>query len=355
VLKNKISGYEDPRTNEPSEPRDLGYDGRQNKKKGKEALKLEMPAVPEAYMAFGQEGASQRLLPGVVTLEKPGAKGGKDGKGGGQWSDDETPENERPELLKGKDLSDLAPDVVQIKFDVAFVDDEARQAFALQQAAKLAHLLQLPEHYVSVRGAIPGSPMTVVTFDIVGGAAMRSVGGRADGDSMRTNRPFDSPVLEVGVVSSVDEHAASLLELMTAVVGNKVPVHRIKGGKSIPGGPGATGAKNVKFGQDDSGPKPAYQRSREELEAAAKRHGGPLMSDKEAIDNDSTIKEKRMMKEHALKDDKPIVAYDRRLPKNAVELLCAPVRRFCCIGIGKRVASACHNIVTDSSHECADS
>ena len=95
VLKNKISGYEDPRTSIPSEPRDLGDDGRQHKKKGKEALKLHLPAVPEAYMSFGEVGDSQRLMPGVVTLEKPGAKGEKDGgkgKGGGAWSSDDDEE-----------------------------------------------------------------------------------------------------------------------------------------------------------------------------------------------------------------------------------------------------------------------
>ena len=36
-------------------------------------------------------------------------------------------------------------------FDVAFVDDAARHAFAHAQAVKLATLLQLPEHFVSVR------------------------------------------------------------------------------------------------------------------------------------------------------------------------------------------------------------
>ena len=221
MLKNKISGHEDPRTSIPSEPRDLGDDGRRHKKKGKEALKLDLPAVPEAYMAFGQDEGSQRLLPGIVTLEKPGAKGGKHAKS--DWSDDEAHEVTSPELLKGKDLSSLAPDVVQIKFDVAFVDDESRQAFAEQQALKLAHLLQLPEHYISVRDAIPGSPMTCVTFDIVAGAAARSAGGRAEADGMaRTNRPFESPVLEVAVISGDDDNAAALLELMKSVVGNQV-------------------------------------------------------------------------------------------------------------------------------------
>ena len=150
VLKNKISGYEDPRTSIPSEPRDLGDDGRQHKKKGKEALKLHLPAVPEAYMSFGEVGDSQRLMPGVVTLEKPGAKGEKDGgkgKGGGAWSSDDDEEPPAmPEMLKGGrggGVSDLSPDLVTIKFDVAFVDDEARQGFAQEQAVKLAQLLQV--------------------------------------------------------------------------------------------------------------------------------------------------------------------------------------------------------------------
>ena len=220
MLKNKISGHEDPRTSIPSEPRELGDDGRRHKKKGKEAIKLDLPAVPEAYMAFGQDEGSQRLLPGVVTLEKPGAKGGKAAKG--DWSDEE-PHDASPELLKDKDFASQAPDVVQIKFDVAFVDDNSRQAFAVQQAVILANLLQLPEHYISVRGVIPGSPMTMVTFDIVAGAAARSAGGRAQADGMvRTNRPFESPVLDVVVISGDDGHAAALLELMTAVVGNQV-------------------------------------------------------------------------------------------------------------------------------------
>ena len=41
------------------------------------------------------------------------------------------------------------------------------------------------------------------------------------------------------------------------------------------------------------------------------------MSDKEAVDNDSTATTKRKMQESAMKDEKPVVAYDRRLPKNA--------------------------------------
>jgi len=40
--------------------------------------------------------------------------------------------------------------------------------------------------------AIPGSPMTVVTFEIVAGAAARSAGGRAELDgAARTNRCVD--------------------------------------------------------------------------------------------------------------------------------------------------------------------
>jgi hypothetical protein len=314
-LKDKIPGFEDPRTEYPSEPTDLGFDARQNKKKGKEALKLEMPAVPEQYMAFGQEGASQRLMPGVVTLEKPGVA--DKGKGKGEWSDDE---DEPRAPVDAKDMMSTAPDVIQMKFDVAFVDDEARQAFAVKQAAKLAQLLQLPEDYVSVRSAMPGSPMTVVAFEIIAGAAARSAGARAPGHGMaRTNRPFDSPVLEVGVVSVVDQHADAIQGLMVQIVGNQVPVQRIKGGKAVAGVLGGAHAKNVKFGEEEAaGPTPAYQRSREELEAQAeKRFSGPTMSDKEAVDNDSSVTVKRPMQEYALKDDKPIVAYDRRLPKNA--------------------------------------
>ena len=71
------------------------------------------------------------------------------------------------------------------------------------------------------------SPMTMVTFDIVAGAAARSAGGRALADGMaRTNRPFESPVLDVTVISGNDGHAATLLALMTAVVGNQVPQER---------------------------------------------------------------------------------------------------------------------------------
>jgi hypothetical protein len=69
--------------------------------------------------------------------------------------------------------------------------------------------------------------MTMVTFDIVAGAAARSAGGRALADGMaRTNRPFESPVLDVTVISGNDGHAATLLALMTAVVGNQVPQER---------------------------------------------------------------------------------------------------------------------------------
>ena len=311
ALKDKIPGYEDPRTSHASEPLDLGFDARQNKKKGKEALKLEMPAVPEAYMAFGQEGASQRLMPGVVTLEKPGANAVK-GKGKGEWSDEE----EEPQApIKGKDMISSAPDVIQMKFDVAFVDDDARQAFALKQATKLAQFLQLPEDYVSVRSAMPGSPMTVVAFEIMAGAAARSAGGRAPDQGMaRTNRPFDSPVLEVGVVSAIEEHADALQIFMAQIVGNQVPVQRIKGGKAVAGVLGGAHAKNVKFGADEhAAPTPAYQRTREELEEqAAKRFSGPTMSDKETVDNDSSATVKRPMKEFALKDDKPIVVSGSR-------------------------------------------
>lgn len=174
MLKNKVHGYEAQRTDFASQPLNLGDDAQKNKKKAKGSLKLNLSAVPEAYLAFGQDGVeSKRLLPGIITLETPAAKGEKKKK---FWSDDTEMESRRPELLMGnEDVSSLSPDIVQIKFDVAFVDDEARQAFAFQQGGKLAALLQLPEHFVCVRSALPGSPVTLVTFEIVSGAAVRSM------------------------------------------------------------------------------------------------------------------------------------------------------------------------------------
>ena len=48
---------------------------------------------------------------------------------------------------------------------------------------------------------------------------------------------------------------------------------RIKGGKSVPAA--GAGARTVKFGDDNiETPTPAYQRSREEREAASKRPSG---------------------------------------------------------------------------------
>jgi hypothetical protein len=302
VLKNKVHGYEAQRTDFASQPLDLGDDARKNKKKGKGSLKLNLPAVPEAYLAFGQDGVeSKRLLPGIITLENPAAKGEKEKK---LSSDDTEMESRRPELLMGnEDVSSLSPDIVQIKFDVAFVDDEARQAFAFQQGGKLAALLQLPEHFVCVRSALPGSPVTLVTFEIVSGAAVRSMAAGTQ-SLVRTNRPFDSAVLEVKVVSAVDKHASALVSLMTQVVGNTVPVQRMKGGKVAAGGSGAVGqAKNVKFDgvSADTQLTPAYQRSRQQLEAVEKRQSGPLISSKEIVDNDSAVTVKRQMKDSFIK------------------------------------------------------
>lgn len=163
-LAQKITGVEDPRTSVPCEPAGLSMGDRRQKKKGKEGEKLHIPAIPEAYMAFGSEGESQRLAPSVVTLEKPGLKVADD----------------KAALADGKPVPELledqnVPDLLQMKFDVSFVDEKSRVQYADAQRIKLAKLLGIPEDSISVKMALPGSPITVITFEIASGYTLLSL------------------------------------------------------------------------------------------------------------------------------------------------------------------------------------
>jgi len=69
---------------------------------------------------------------------------------------------------------------------------------------------------------------------------------------------------------------------------------------------------------------PAYLKSREELEDRAKRHAGALVTDKEAVevgmdmqDEASKAVDRKKMQESLMDDKQPVLAFDRRLPKNA--------------------------------------
>jgi len=308
-LAQKITGLEDPRTTVPCEPAGLSTGDRRQKKKGKNGEKLHKAAIPEHYMAFGTEGESQRLAPSVVTLEKPGAKVADDGKPASSKDD--------PELL---DKS--APDVLSMKFDVSFVDEKSRAQFAEAQRQKLAQLLKIPADAISVRACVPGSPITVVTFEIDPGVVARAID---DAEIMHNTRPFDNPVLDIGVTSAMDESAEAIMKKMKVIVGPKVPIARQS---IVPGkGGAALKDKNVKFASGEENQQtPAYMRSREELEARAQRHGGALVSDKEAAevassDQNAAAKaaeaKSRQMAESGMDDKKPVLSYDRRLPKNA--------------------------------------
>jgi hypothetical protein len=308
-LAQKITGLEDPRTTVPCEPAGLSTGDRRQKKKGKNGEKLHKAAIPEHYMAFGTEGESQRLAPSVVTLEKPGAKVADDGKPANSKGD--------PELL---DKS--APDVLSMKFDVSFVDEKSRAQFAEAQRQKLAQLLKIPADAISVRACVPGSPITVVTFEIDPGVVARAID---DSELMHNTRPFDNPVLDIGVTSAMDESAEAIMKKLKVIVGPKVPVARQS---IVPGkGGAALKDKNVKFASgEENQPTPAYMRSRGELEARAQRHGGALIADKEAAevassDQNAAAKaaeaRSRQMAESGMDDKKPVLSYDRRLPKNA--------------------------------------
>ncbi|MGB1600220.1 MAG: hypothetical protein ACPIOQ_46160, partial [Promethearchaeia archaeon] len=209
-LAQKITGLEDPRTSVPCEPAGLSTGDRKQKKKGKNGEKLHKAAIPEHYMAFGTEGESQRLAPSVVTLEKPGMQMEVDSKKGDVKGD--------PELLDKN-----APDVLTMKFDVSFVDEKSRAHFAEAQRQKLAALLKIPVEALSVRSAVPGSPLTVVTFEIDPNVVARALD---DAELMHNSRPFDNPVLDIGVTSAMDESADAIMKRMKVIVGPKVPIAR---------------------------------------------------------------------------------------------------------------------------------
>jgi len=309
-LAQKITGLEDPRTSVPCEPAGLSMGDRRQKKKGKNGEKLHKAAIPEHYMAFGTEGESQRLAPNVVTLEKPGVKGMEEQSKASKGKGD-------PELL-----DQSAPDVLSMKFDVSFVDEKSRAQFAEAQRQKLAVLLKIPVESISVRTAVPGSPITVVTFEIDPGVV---AGAIDDAELMHKSRPFDNAVLHIAVTSAMDQSADAIMKRMKVIVGPKVPIAR----QSIV--PGKSGAalkdKNVKFAAGgENQPTPAYMRSREELEQRAQKHGGALVADKEAAEVGSSDEKaaakaaeakKTQMAESGMDDKKPVLSYDRRLPKNA--------------------------------------
>mgnify|MGYP003705581659 CR=1 FL=1 len=66
---NSHFGDENAKTRLPSEPSGISTGDRNQKRKGKDAQKVELAAVPEHYMAFGTEGESQRLPIDAAAVE----------------------------------------------------------------------------------------------------------------------------------------------------------------------------------------------------------------------------------------------------------------------------------------------
>eukprot|EP00960_Hanusia_phi_P062950 765309-Hanusia_phi.AAC.5 len=310
-LSQKVTGREDPRTTIPCEPAGLSAGDRREKRKGKNGEKLGKAAIPEQYMAFGTEGESQRLAPNIVTLDKHGVANVEDMK------------QKQFETVKDKPglMEAVAPDLIQMKFDVSFVDEKARMDFAEKQRINLAKLLRIPEDSISVRLAVPGSPITVITFQVESGV-VRPI--KVDEDLTRESRPFDQAVLDVAILSPQEESADALISNFRGIFGPSVPVSRMTSGA---GQFSYTSAeKSVKFSVGKGEEKvPAYLRSREELEGRAKHEGGALISEKEAIEaaHDEELEKRggsagaKGMAEYKMDDKKPILSYDRRLPKSA--------------------------------------
>ena len=73
ALPQKVFGDENAKTRLPSEPSGISTGDRNQKRKGKDAQKVELAAVPEHYMAFGTEGESQRLPVDAAAVEAPSA------------------------------------------------------------------------------------------------------------------------------------------------------------------------------------------------------------------------------------------------------------------------------------------
>ena len=302
-LAQKITGSEDPRTEIACEPSGLSLGDKRSKRKGKDFQKLSVAAVPEAYMAFGIEKDSQRLAPSIVTLEKAVSNEKKGASTSNKLSD---------EMLSG-----LAPTIIQMKFDAAFVDQESRQTFAEAQRVKLAKLLRVPLSAICVRVASPGSPLTIVTFEVTPDSAEEFSDGS---EPVFSNRPFDCSVVEVEVISSFDEEAELLMKRMRSFLGPKIPIMR----QSAVFSKSATlmKEKNVKFDTAlDSNVQPAYTMSRAELQAKAmQRQKGALTSEKEAVEVNLDGEGKNAEQgvgESALEGNQPIVSFDRRLPKSA--------------------------------------
>lgn len=75
-------------------------------------------------------------------------------------------------------------EVLEIKFDVTLRNDEERQAFARTQRTKLAKMLGLSPEAIEILDVKPGSPVTIMRFQIGSQEAsrIRSDGPRAVGD-----------------------------------------------------------------------------------------------------------------------------------------------------------------------------
>jgi len=303
-LAQKITGFEDPRTLVACEPTGLSIGDKRSKRKGKDGEKLSAAAIPEAYMAFGIEKESQRLAPNIVTLDQIG---NGDGRGAAHA------QKVAPELIDND-----APIIMQFKFDVSFIDQESRESFADAQRMKAAKLLRIPLNSIRVRLAVPGSPITIITFEIEHDSTEIDAHGT---EPVFSNQPFDSPVLEVDIFSSDDNEAEILSKRIKAVLGPKVKVTRQSANSAKAGA--TLKEKNVKFDNAiDSAVQPAYMMSRAELQAKAMmRQKGALSTDKEVVevyvDGENKDLGRRAGEEPGLDEKLPIVTFDRRLPKNS--------------------------------------
>jgi hypothetical protein len=303
-LAQKITGFEDPRTLVACEPTGLSIGDKRSKRKGKDGEKLSAAAIPEAYMAFGIEKESQRLAPNIVTLDHIGS-------GEGRVSVDS--QKNAPELIDND-----APIIMQFKFDVSFIDQESRESFADAQRMKAARLLRIPLNSIRVRLAVPGSPITIITFEIEHDSTEIDAHGT---EPVFSNQPFDSPVLEVDIVSADDNEAEILSKRIKVILGPKVKVTRQSANSAKAGAP--LKEKNVKFDNAiDNAVQPAYMMSRGELQAKAMmRQKGALSTDKESVevyvDGENKDLGRRAGEEAGLDEKIPIVTFDRRLPKNS--------------------------------------
>eukprot|EP00960_Hanusia_phi_P033776 750635-Hanusia_phi.AAC.4 len=205
-------------------------------------------------------------------------------------------------------VSRLTAMLIRLRSSRFLATDEQRQAFASSCADDLSSLLSLPLGSLLVHDARPGSPVTVITLELAPGAAARW----QKQAEMVQGSSFDSSVLDVGIQSSSEESAEALTEALHDIVGKSVPVYRIRANKTE-----ASKGRKVEFGGDDTQAKPAYLRSKEELEETARRQGGALVADKETAEYEEPKVKKYNTLEAPIKEEKPVLSYDRRLPKNA--------------------------------------